>query len=117
MNATETYPHTEEKITNLVELTNGNWKEQVETLFSGNADYNGENGLDYVSEEAKAVGFLSNLEHAITAAHKLHGTDLKALVEDVYQDFLAIEGDYYQMTELQFLQIGNSLVAALSLVD
>lgn len=101
----------------LVELTKENWKEQVTVLFSGNADYNGENGLEYATEETIAAGFESNLELAIEESYKLHGSQLQPLVEEVYQDFISSEGDYYKSTEIQFLQISDGLVVGLSLVD
>lgn len=101
----------------LVELTKENWKEQVNVLFSENGDYNGENGIDYANEETRAAGFDSNLEYAIDTAYKKHGSELQSLVEDVYKDFIFEEGEYYKNKEIQFLQIGDSLVAGLFLVD
>lgn len=51
---------------NMAVITQENYQKDLRDFFNFDNDYNGSNGLDYVTEEAIEAGFQSDLQHDIS---------------------------------------------------
>ena len=99
----------------LVHLTKKNWNVELEDLFE-DGDFTGEN-VGYLSDEAAAGKYTSNLEYAIATASNNHPHDWKEAVREVIAYFKNHEGRYYDEVQEYELEMGDDLIISLHTVS
>ena len=82
-----------------------NIHEDMEDLTD--SDFNGENGIEYVSEEAMNLGFDSNLDFAISRAAIAHHGDLKKIISEVLEECYG-DSSYYRKMTYHILELDES---------
>lgn len=97
----------------MVKITRENWETEIRELFSGDADWNGENGLEYTSEEAKKSGFESDLDYDVHYAKKKF-TSLKERVDYVLTSYISDprNEEYYDVLLVDEVVIDENTVVA-----
>lgn len=102
----------------LAVVTDENWLQELYTIMSDDADFNGDNGIGYVSAEARAEGFESDLDYLLHKADRADylWADNVLYALELFVDEPAIRG-YYAYGGYRVEDCGtNSLAVALTYV-
>lgn len=97
-------------------LTKDTWEEGLRSEdFFNDSDWNGENGLDYVDDEAQEKGFESNLDFHIAKGKELYKDDWKKSVIHVLDAYVnsGSNESYYDVLQYDKVEVGEDLVVAL----
>lgn len=98
-----------------VVVKNENVKESLFELFSSvDADFNGENGEDYLWDCAKENGFESNLEYELKNAKEKYGDNLEEVIKEVISSAEVTWGGYYSDWETNILKINEGFIVSIA---
>lgn len=100
-----------------VVVKNENVKESLFELFSSvDADFNGENGEDYLWDCAKENGFESNLDYELKNAKEKYADDLELVIKEVVSSAQGTWGDYYSNWDTEIIKINEGFIVSIATI-
>lgn len=94
-----------------------NLKESLFELFSCvDADFNGENGEDYLWDCARENGFKSNLDYELRNSKEKYGDDLESIIKDVISSAQATWDDYFSDWSTNVIKINEGFIVSIATV-
>lgn len=97
----------------MILITEKTMREDLKELFSFDEDFNGNNGLEYVSEQALNLGFESDRDYFVEEAMKNYWT-VSSRVSFILKEFMRMNGSYYT-EDVEFLEVEEGTVVTLSM--
>lgn len=92
-----------------------NLKEKLFEVFSKvDADFTGENGDDYLWNEAKEKGFMSNLEYSLEEAKIKYSGDTENIIREVIKNAQTTWDGYYSDWAEQIISNGEDVIVSIS---
>lgn len=99
----------------VVVINNENIEKELFNLFSSiDADFTGENGEDYLWDDAEAKGFESNLEYCLDEAREEFGDDLEQIIKSVISSAQCTWDGYYSSWSESITKKDNEFIVALA---
>lgn len=94
-----------------------NFERKLFKLLEGiDQDFVGENGEEYLLDEAKEKGFNSNLEYSISKAKEKY-CDIKEVISSVIYDAINGWDNYYEYSEYSVVEIHGEYVVTIAVID
>lgn len=99
----------------VVIINDKNIEKELFNLFSSmDADFNGENGEDYLWDNAKDNGFNSNLDYSLFKAREEFGDDLEKVIKYVISSAQCTWDGYYSSWSESITKKDNEFIVALA---
>lgn len=97
----------------MILITEKNTKESLKELFSFDADFNGDNGLEYTSQKALDSGFESDIDYFVEEAMNSRW-GVRDRVNYILTEFMRKNGNYYT-EKVEFLEVQEGTVVTLGM--
>lgn len=98
-------------------MNESNLKEKLFEIFSTvDCDFTGENGEEYLWDEAKEQGFKSNLDYSLEKSKIKYGEDVENIIKDVISSAQRTWDGYYIEWDKNVIRCGKEYVVSMAVI-